>query len=78
MHWRRMLRESHSRRLLGNVPVTQVEAVVQPDCVTDDSWRKSVAFVCVHAGIVDSRQLLANTLREFILSGTIEISGQVR
>ena len=31
-----------------NIPVAQIESIVEPDGVTDDIWRKSVTFVCVH------------------------------
>ena len=35
-----------------DVSVTQIEAVVQPDCVRDDVWRESVAFICIHSPIL--------------------------
>ena len=35
-----------------DIPVAQIEAMVQPDGITDDFGRESVAFVCGHAGIM--------------------------
>ena len=35
-----------------NISVTEIESVVEPDGVTDDVWRKSVALVCIHPPIL--------------------------
>jgi hypothetical protein len=32
--------------------VTQVESVIEPDCIRDDIGRESVSFVCIHGPIV--------------------------
>jgi hypothetical protein len=46
--------------------MTEVEPVVEPDCVTNDIGRESVAFVCIHLPILSILEsLLGNTL--FIL-----------
>jgi hypothetical protein len=46
----------HSDAPLGqqifNVSVAQVEALVEPDGVTDDIWRESVTLVCIHTPIL--------------------------
>ncbi len=45
-----------------NVPVAQIEAVVEPDCVADDVWWKSMAFVGIHVPILAiSESLLGST-----------------
>ncbi|MFT4520874.1 MAG: hypothetical protein ACI9JM_003282 [Halioglobus sp.] len=36
----------------GTPAVTQVEPVVQPNCVTDDAGRESVSFVGIHPAIL--------------------------
>jgi hypothetical protein len=28
-----------------DIPVTEIESVIEPDCVRDNIWRKSVSFV---------------------------------
>jgi hypothetical protein len=35
--------------------MTEIESVVEPDCVTDDICWESVAFVCIHPQILASR-----------------------
>lgn len=40
-----------------DIPVAEVEAVVEPDGVTDDVGWESVALVCIHCPIVEYRQL---------------------
>ena len=35
-----------------NIAVAQVEAVVEPDCITDDIGWESVALVSIHAPIL--------------------------
>ena len=35
-------------RFWNYLAVTEVEAIVQPNCITDDVWRESVSLVCVH------------------------------
>ena len=35
-----------------DVAVTEVESIVEPDCVTNDIWRKPVTFICVHHQII--------------------------
>ena len=35
-----------------DIAVTQVEAIVEPNCVADDIWRESVAFICIQALIL--------------------------
>lgn len=35
-----------------NVPMAQVEAIVEPDAIGNDIWRKSVAFICIHRPIL--------------------------
>jgi hypothetical protein len=50
----------------GTPAMTEVEPVVEPDCVTNDIGRESVAFVCIHLPILSILEsLLGNTL--FIL-----------
>ena len=34
------------------IPVTEIEAVVEPDGVRNYIWRKSVAFICIHSPIL--------------------------
>ena len=41
-----------------DISVTEVETIIEPDCVADDIWRKSVTFVCIHAGIVSQKKLI--------------------
>jgi hypothetical protein len=38
---------SFSEQIL-DISVTQVEAIVEPDGVTDDVRRESVPFICIH------------------------------
>jgi hypothetical protein len=38
--------------------VTEVEPVVQPDCVTNDVGRKPVTLICIHAEIVSQTKLI--------------------
>ena len=35
-----------------NIPVAQIESIVEPDSVADNIGRESVAFVCVHRRII--------------------------
>ena len=35
-----------------NIPVAEIEAIVEPDSVADDIWRESVALICIHPQIV--------------------------
>lgn len=35
-----------------DIAVAQVEPVVQPNCLTDDIWRESVSFICIHPPIL--------------------------
>jgi hypothetical protein len=35
-----------------DITVAQVEFIVQPDCVGNDIWGKSVTFVCIHTPIL--------------------------
>jgi hypothetical protein len=35
-----------------NISTAQIEAIVQPDCIGDDIWRESVAFVGIHMPIL--------------------------
>ena len=35
-----------------NIPVTQIEAIVEPDCIGNDIGRESVALICVHKPIL--------------------------
>ena len=35
-----------------DIPVAQIESVVEPDSVTDDIWRESVSFVGIHPPIL--------------------------
>jgi hypothetical protein len=35
-----------------DIPVTQIETIVEPDCMGDDIRRESVALVCVHGPIL--------------------------
>ena len=30
----------------------QIDSAVEPDCIGNDIWSESVAFVCVHASIL--------------------------
>jgi hypothetical protein len=34
--------------------VTEIESIVEPDCVTDDVWWKSVSFICIHPLILSN------------------------
>ena len=45
-------RDVPSDEQIFDVPVAQVEAIVEPDCVADDIWWESVAFRCVHLRIL--------------------------
>ena len=35
-----------------DVSVTEIEAIVEPDGVTDYVWSKPVTFVCIHTPIL--------------------------
>ncbi len=35
-----------------DMPMAKVEPVVQPNGVTDDIWRESVSFICIHPSIL--------------------------
>jgi hypothetical protein len=32
--------------------MAKIESIVEPNGVTNDSWRESVAFICVHEPIL--------------------------
>jgi hypothetical protein len=32
--------------------MAEIEAIVQPDCVRNDIWRESVAFISIHSPIL--------------------------
>ncbi|MFT5334823.1 MAG: hypothetical protein ACJASY_003777 [Halioglobus sp.] len=34
--------------------MTEIESIVEPDCVTDDVWWKSVSFICIHPLILSN------------------------
>jgi hypothetical protein len=44
--------DSSLRQKIFDIPVTQVEPVVEPDGVGNDSGRKSMALVCIHRLII--------------------------
>ncbi|MFT5484428.1 MAG: hypothetical protein ACI9GW_003093 [Halieaceae bacterium] len=55
----------------GTLAMTEIESVVDPDCVTDDIWRKFMAFICVHGQIIpDVACLLGRTNRAITDSAT--------
>ena len=31
-----------------DIPMTQIEAIIEPDGVRNDIWRESMTFVCIH------------------------------
>ena len=35
-----------------NIPLAELESIVEPDCAGNAIWRKSVALVCIHAPIL--------------------------
>jgi len=35
-----------------NIPMAEIEAIGEPDCITDDVGRESMAFVGVHRPIL--------------------------
>jgi hypothetical protein len=35
-----------------NVPMTEIEPIVEPDGVGDDIWGESVACICIHPPIL--------------------------
>ena len=35
-----------------NIPVAQIESAVEPDCIGNDVWWLSVAFVCIYRSIL--------------------------
>jgi hypothetical protein len=35
-----------------DIPVTEIESIVEPDCVGNDIWRKTMAFICIHPPIL--------------------------
>jgi hypothetical protein len=35
-----------------DIAVAQIEAIVEPDCIGNDIWRKSMALVCIHGPIL--------------------------
>ena len=37
--------------------MADVEAIIEPDGVTDDVRRESVTFICIHPGIVSQTEL---------------------
>jgi len=40
-----------SQKIL-DISMTKVESVVEPNCIGNDIWRKSVAFICFHPPIL--------------------------
>ena len=43
--------------------MTEVEAIVEPGCLTDDIWRESVTFIDIHVPILPvSVSLLVSTI----------------
>jgi hypothetical protein len=47
-----------------DIAVTQIEAIVEPDCVADDIRRESLAFVGIHPEIIHIRELSCPYLLE--------------
>ena len=39
------------------ISMTEIESVIEPDCITDDFRRESVAFVCIHRRIISFRRV---------------------
>jgi len=37
-----------------NIPMVEIESEVQPNSVTNDAWRESVAFLSAHPAILSS------------------------
>ena len=35
-----------------NISMTQIETIVEPDCLTDYVWWESVPFICIHFPIL--------------------------
>ena len=35
-----------------DITVAEIETIIEPDRVTDDIWRESVPFVCIHRPIL--------------------------
>jgi hypothetical protein len=35
-----------------HITVTEIESVVEPDSITNDVWRESMALVCIHTPIL--------------------------
>jgi hypothetical protein len=36
--------------------MTEIESIVEPDCVADDVWRESMTLVCIHPPILSKWQ----------------------
>jgi transposase-like protein len=47
-----------------NISMAQVESEVEPDCVGNDVWRKSVALICIHRRIISFRRVYLSVPHE--------------
>jgi hypothetical protein len=57
-----------------DIPMAEVEAVIEPDSIGNYNWRKSVTFICVHASILPRpRSLLGNVGYRVLLANIEEL-----
>jgi hypothetical protein len=47
-----LLSEAALSQKIVDRPVAEVESIVETNCIADDIWRESVAFVCIHGPIL--------------------------